>query len=516
MKGVLNMAFEPTYEKVVSGFRKNLGTTQAVIECRLPLGDTKVGSILCVNADSFVVGSEVVDGVVTFNGFVAFKAVYKDEEMEPMGVDYTAEFRDKYSLQTDAVVLAPIVTSTVVDIQSSILDHDIKVVAILEISIDGVVGNEVQVLTALNDGNSFTKNEVLNYSAFLGVATDKCDVVLDVEILDSVFRILSVCATAHVEKVTANDKFVTVAGGVNYDICYLADNGRIRTQNAHTEFATEVVNDNINASSNLQSLVNIVLNDIKVSTAVDVDKAIVTIDLPVRYSGYIFNTCALDVISDVFNANYYLNVDYENISIQNSHPAIEMVERISGNAQLDDKMPFMDEVLGVCCSRVVLANTGIEEGRLLLEGVAYTTVIYLNKEEDRTISTQVEMPFSILSTLSDTAENFTPIVHVSMGDTLAKGKRGKEIDITAKLHVYVDFYNIASDVVITNVAASGEKVADDLVLCLYIAKDGDTVWDIAKEMNVSPELILEQNQELEFPLAAGVKVIVYKQRLIEY
>ena len=47
-------------------------------------------------------------------------------------------------------------------------------------------------------------------------------------------------------------------------------------------------------------------------------------------------------------------------------------------------------------------------------------------------------------------------------------------------------------------------------------KDGDTIWDIAKEMNVSPDMILEQNPDLELPLKAGTKIVIYKQRLIEF
>lgn len=45
------MAIEPKYEKVVSSERVKLGTTQAVIECRLPASDSsEIAKILCANA----------------------------------------------------------------------------------------------------------------------------------------------------------------------------------------------------------------------------------------------------------------------------------------------------------------------------------------------------------------------------------------------------------------------------------------------------------------------------------
>lgn len=510
------MAFEPTYEKVVSGFRKKLGTTQAVIECRLPINEGKVGKILCVDANSFVVGCEVVENVVTFNGYVSFHAIYEDENGMVEGLDYTAEFRDRFVSDDVENVLTPIVVSAVIDIQSTPQENDIKVIAVLEINVDGVVGDEVQVLVALDDCHSYTKKESLNYVAFDGVVNDRCEISHDIEVLDSVDKVLSVSPSAYLEKVTNCEGYLTITGGVNFDICYVCDNGTIRTVQSSHDFVSEVANECVAMDSNVQSMINVVLNDIKVATALDVDKAIVTVSLPVKFSGYIFNPKHLDIISDVFNANHYLNVDYENINIQQSQQPAELVERISGSASLDDNMPFMDEVLGSCCNRVILANTGVEEGRLLLEGVAYTTVIYLNKEEEKTYSTQVEIPFSILASVNNLSDDFMPITNVAIGDVVAKGKRGKEIDINAKLYIYVDFYNIVNDAVICNVVQADAKPMDDLVLSLYIAKEGDTVWDIAKEMNASPDMVAEQNPDLEFPLTAGTKVIIYRQRVMDY
>jgi hypothetical protein len=67
------MAFEPNYEKVMSSYRMKLGTTQAVIECKLPANDnSEVNKILCANAKAYISNNEVSDGVVEFNGFVNF------------------------------------------------------------------------------------------------------------------------------------------------------------------------------------------------------------------------------------------------------------------------------------------------------------------------------------------------------------------------------------------------------------------------------------------------------------
>ena len=92
------MAIEPKYEKVVSSERVKLGTTQAVIECRLPASDSsEIAKILCANAKSFIVNTEAKENEVEFLGNVNFQVIYENADGVANGLDYTADFKDKFS-----------------------------------------------------------------------------------------------------------------------------------------------------------------------------------------------------------------------------------------------------------------------------------------------------------------------------------------------------------------------------------------------------------------------------------
>ena len=70
--------------------------------------------------------------------------------------------------------------------------------------------------------------------------------------------------------------------------------------------------------------------------------------------------------------------------------------------------------------------------------------------------------------------------------------------------------------IISDIALASSKPIDDCSLCIYIVKPNQTLWDIAKELGVSQELILEQNSDVEFPLRAGEKLVVYRPRVINF
>ena len=135
------------------------------------------------------------------------------------------------------------------------------------------------------------------------------------------------------------------------------------------------------------------------------------------------------------------------------------------------------------------------------------------KETNNLTSVQVEMPFSIEEKVDG---DISSVVTICLNNVSARSKRGKEIEVSAELNVYSDVYSIVSEFVISNVTVGEEKPVEDCSLFIYVVKPNQTLWDVAKEMSVSQEMLMEQNPEMELPLKANDKLVVYKPRVIEF
>lgn len=507
------MAIEPKYERVLSSERIKLGVTQAVIECKLPASEnSEIAKILCANAKSFIVNAECGDKEITFGGNVNFQVIYEDENGVANGLDYTADFKDKFNNNEITSTAIPIVSSSVVDVNTNINGNDIKVVAIVEIVVEIIKNLEVNALTGAMGSNVFTNLETLKVSSFAGVLSDKFDSTYDIEIKDNVSKVLEVCCSPYIESVTPFEKYVKVLGGANIDICYVTsgEQSLLRTQQAKVKFEQEVALDNLTENSCVQSMLNINNALIKITTNIDTDYAIVNLNLPYEYCGYAFNQKEMEVVDDIFSTDTYLNVNTEGFNTLVCGGKINVEQKVSGSVESEDRI--VDEILGTCSNTITVATTFVENGNMVLEGVASTTVLYLNKESNSTYSMVVEMPFSLSENVGEIDDSFIPVVNVSLGEVSAKVKRGKEIEVSATLFVFADFYKTISEAVITEVSEADEKPENMCVLTIYVVKPNETIWDIAKQLNVSPDSLLEQNPQIELPLVGGEKLIVYRQK----
>ena len=507
------MAIEPNYEKVVSSERKKLGVTQSVIECRLPSDDVNdVLKVLCANAKSFILDSSVKNGEIEFNGNVNFQVIYENLNKEVNGLDYTADFKDKFLNSEINVGVVPVVTCSVIDVNTTIMGKDVKVVAIVEVCVEIIKSAEVNALTNVKGDNVYYNSDTLNVSSFLGVLSNKFESVHDIEIKDNVERVLEVSCSPFLESVTAQNQFAKVVGGANIDICYVTSGEEklLRTHQTKVEFSEEVALEVLTENSCVQSLLNINNSLIKITTNIDSDYAIVNLNIPYEYLGYAFNKTTIEVVDDVFSTDNFLKVNTTGFNSLCCGGHINTESKVSGNVESQDHS--VDEVLGTCCNTVTLATSFIEDGCLILEGVASTTVLYLNKESNNTYSMLVEMPFSINEKVDKLTDDFVPVVNLSLGDVGAKVRRGKDLEVVATLFVYSDFYSDKTEAVISNIDVLEEKPENECVLTIYIVKPNETIWDISKQLNINPDSLLEQNSEVELPLVGGEKLIVYRQK----
>ena len=153
---------------------------------------------------------------------------------------------------------------------------------------------------------------------------------------------------------------------------------------------------------------------------------------------------------------------------------------------------------------------------MVVEGVASTTVLYYNKEENSKNSIIVEMPFATRVKVDRLKGDPVVVANSVMSDISTKSKRGQEIEVFAKLYLYVDIYCKETSAVISEVTVGEEKLQSDCAIKIHIVRENETLWDIAKELGTSVDELMSQNENLELPLKENDRVFLYNQRVMEF
>lgn len=512
------MAFEPNYEKLVTSYRKTLTTAQAQVDVKLSTVDaSEIKTILCSSAKSHITKAEVNGNVINYNGLVNFQVIYESVTGEIYGLDYTAEFVDKYTDESGTNIFMPIVSSEVVDVDINVVNSTtVSASAIVENTVSSIINENTSVLTSVMGDNVYTNMETNTFYNFLGAINEKYDLTSDVEINEGISKVLSITPSISLESVTPSTDFVKVNGNVFVDMCYLTneEQPKVRSYTTTLDFNMEVALNGVTENTYIQSDVFINTTDIKVTSNLDTDKAIINLVLPITYNGYAFNGVTMDNVADLYSTTNELNIVSSSVNSLMPSATLTAMDKINGSVMVNDS--FVDEILGNCCNYVTVTSSFVDDDCVVVEGVANTTVLYYSKEDDVKNSIIVEMPFSVRVKGENLEDNFTPIVNAVVSDMSTKSKRGQEIEVFAKLYLYVDVFGTNTSAVISEVSLGEEIAPNNCALKIYIVKDNETLWDVAKELGTSVEEIMAQNPELELPLKAGDRVYIYYQKVMEF
>ena len=58
--------------------------------------------------------------------------------------------------------------------------------------------------------------------------------------------------------------------------------------------------------------------------------------------------------------------------------------------------------------------------------------------------------------------------------------------------------------------AGAEKEQNTAAISLYIAQEGDTMWELCKALTATPDEIMGQNPALTVPLKEGERVVYFR------
>jgi hypothetical protein len=88
-------------------------------------------------------------------------------------------------------------------------------------------------------------------------------------------------------------------------------------------------------------------------------------------------------------------------------------------------------------------------------------------------------------------------------------RRGSEIDVKADVALEFIVFSNKQIAVISSLEQGEEIIAPTSAFSVYIAEGGESVWEVAGILGVSPDVVRESST-LSFPLSKGDRITVYR------
>ncbi len=501
------MAFESNNFNVVK--KTKLPKSELSVECNIAC---QMAKILTVSTVATVVSSEVLSGSINYAGNIDVRIVYMTEDGEIGSVSSACPFTSKFEGDYITSGQKAIISVKVIDSQIENVGTD-NVRLVCNVEQSGVlISNQEIHSIASSDPDVCTKTEEIEVIRFVGEATESSEIKSELLVREPVKKLILTESQALIKGVESGVNFVSVTGEVVTRLLYLTENDKFETGYVYESFKEEIELEGATRDSQVEAYAFVKCDGTKTELE-ESDKGLkIALTIPVVFAVKAYEKASVTVIKDLYSVNNDIKVSTESFDMSVVCP-MELVEgKIDGSLTLDEDKPRVDKIMFVGGNNVVVSNSYIKDGEIVIEGIASTSVVYLNDELGSFNSVQIDVPFVITDKFN--YENIEGILNVDavVCDVDVVVKKGREFYYDAKVKATVNYCHPEVSGVITNAEALEAYPEKDYGMELIFAHLGEDSWDIAKAAHIREEQLILQNPEILFPLQEDKNLVLFYQK----
>lgn len=476
---------------------------QVAVECVMSASDA-IADVLGVSSYCTSLTGEAMNGEIDFSGSVNFKVVCTANDGKLFSPDYACEYKTELKgqdIRPDTVFYAcqRILESNVQKIDET----SVKASALIEITVFGVCKKEIK--TEIGS-DLITSKKLITSSEFVTEFDSTFDTSEEIETKAEVINVLIAKAEITLKDVRCQNDIVTAIGEIDASVVYTTD-ASVVTKNIVIPFSQENValNTTVNSFASVCASVKsarIVIEGVEGNN-------VIRLEVIGKVEGMVFNTVEREVLADAYSLTQNVSFKKDCFEFPVFKNAYYNEEHISNSLRIgEDAEPISRILTAFANGNNVSAVTPFDD-KLVLSGAVNTTVVYT--QDDNSIkSAKIEIPYSMRIKAEGLSEIDEVAVSVSVAEVTAVSKRAREIEVMSLLKVRVMSFGKGKECLITDISLTGEKTAKDACISVYVTDTDDTVFNIAKALNTTPESVIETNRSLTEPIEKGRKVAVFR------
>lgn len=475
--------------------------------------NAKITKVLTASAKPRIENVLVNNMEVKFEGVVDYDFLVVLENNQIVPLSQKSNFSQVYEnaqLTPDTCVC---ITSEVVEL-NNITNIEIVYSSVINFSIFATNSNNELSLPQPPEG-IFVKDGEVVYNSLIECITYDGRVEFDLQKDSKINKVLYATSFASIKNLLPSNDYFVASGEVFSTIVYENEEGVIKCLTQENNFSEEIEAQGTTKESSIQACITTKETVIIENT----DKNIFNFEIPIQICAQVFSSKSNNCVIDAYSLKNQINLTTTSFNQSEFFSTCDAQENIVSNFVLDDNTKPIDKILAVVPNNIWVVNQIIRDKSLLIEGIASINIIYYyQNEEDENIlnSIDVEVPYSVEINVDNLTEKDQVITQIVLGDISVKNKMGKELEILANVKINYSVIKEKISAVVSNIEVGEEKPQKDYALEIYVSHDNQSLWDIAKELNISSTDLVRQNGDLTLPIKEGEKVVAYNQRLVDY
>ena len=449
-------------------------------------------SLVHVDGNVFITKKEVQDGKVKIEGAVEVFALYvaDDERASIKGLNALLNFSEVINVPEAKEGMITIVKERLLNMEHKILNsRKISVKSSIEMSIKVVGEEEIEVTKDIVEPGSIQyQKEKICLSELVGASCQKVEVKENIMLTEGKPPILEILKTKLSiincgYKISYNK--ILVKADLKMNVVYVADNETMSLETFNTLVPIAGFIDLTGVGENHNISIDTGLNSAYIKPFYQDLKAIgLNLEAQIEICAKAYEDKALEVLSDLYNPTYELNLESQKISLKQNIASkteeLDLSQVLSipelTNATLLDLniIPNINEI----------KNNG---SRVTIDGTANLELLYYDREKKKMDLKKIELPYQ--KSFDSSSEDFNLIVDNLEYDLRDNG----HLDIKLVLKIICENICPLNLNLISKIEQTENKNIPIASLVIYYVQPGDTLWKIAKRFKTTVELIKSSN-----------------------
>lgn len=455
-----------------------------------------VKKVLNISASSQINSCDGSAGMLSLSGKIKVDVLYLNLENVIEKASGESDFFEKQKCLTELNDVFVNDILTVSDINFS--SNEIMCSVSHNTEINGVYAYEIANFE--NDETVVVNESKLNLSKFISSANDNFFVAEENETNLKDIQILKVNSSAVIDDVLCSVDKIVVEGRVFAEVLYVDEQG-LNQISKQVDFKQEIQSHN--TTPNMKAIAYVNMKTANISIDYTQDKSVISYNFDLAVKGYVFEEVSYNIANDLFMLNSNVNITYGYLETKKCLEMIEQSESILSQTDITQIEDF-DDLIGVFEPKIELVRIDnlCEKSEICAKLNAYA--LYKSKEGIERLDVSSDIKFEMINQSNVFVDEVVLLCEI----VSAKVKAGKEIEVVFKANCHAVLACQISSVFVKSFEIADEKTDEDAGIKVYIAKQNQTVFEVAKALNVKPELIYAQN-EVDDTFEAGQKVYVY-------
>lgn len=478
-----------------TGDRINLEDIMFVQEAEMSLSACK--RVLGVSANSRIINYEALNGELRISVKLTAKILFENMEGEIESQDYAKEFSESIKLDITASDKA-FLSANVVEIEYS-GNAELKLMFTVNISGYYIMDRDMEYIEC--QGDLYTKKEIINTQRIVPLTDSQIDISKNFECKFPIIKILSYSTTCIINGVFCFEELYQVEGEAMTTVIALGEENRLISECFAQNFTVEIPDSKINASS------EIMLDAMAKSTTIILEEEgsrNLIIDLEIALKGVCIIKSDIEVLADAYSVSKELEIVSKKVACDTDMWQRRKTETVKGVIKTDFEISGIEAVMPPVAGAInIMNNFGF-----YAEGIINLTVLFRDKDGELN-TTNGSLPFQILIDSDIAADKAAASLVVKSCN--ARVKTANEIEVIIELVIDAQGCRRCTFSIIEDIEEIGDKADGDIAISLYIAKEGESLWDVAKILSTDEETLLRLNPDIKMPLQSGEKLLLYRE-----